>query len=124
MWQAQRSVQDHVAFACTRAVHYRRTPTCERHSLCPCVPAIVFHMPDAQPVLLCLQVVYTIKVLKGMTDAASVGEHVCKEAEQAQVAMVVMARHTKGAIQEFFLGSTTSYCTHHSKVPVLVLPEV
>ena len=59
-----------------------------------------------------------------MTDAASIGELICLEAEQAQAAMVVMVRHTKGAIQEFFLGSATSFCTHHSKVPILVLPEV
>jgi nucleotide-binding universal stress UspA family protein len=66
---------------------------------------------------------YTIKVASGMTDVASIGALICAEADKAQAAMVVMVRHTKGAVQEFFLGSATSYCTHHSKIPMVILPE-
>ena len=50
-----------------------------------------------------------------------VGSIVCKRAEQLGAAMVVMAKHNKGAIKEFFLGSSTKFCTHNCRTPVLVL---
>jgi nucleotide-binding universal stress UspA family protein len=33
-----------------------------------------------------------------------------------------MASHNKGRVAEFFLGSCTSYVTHHAHRPVVVVP--
>ena len=49
------------------------------------------------------------------------GAIICKRAEQLDAGMVVMAKHDKGALKEFFLGSSTKHCTHHCRAPVLVL---
>lgn len=40
-----------------------------------------------------------------LTDNDSIGEAVCKRAEALNAAAVVMAKHQRGAIAEFFLGS-------------------
>jgi nucleotide-binding universal stress UspA family protein len=36
---------------------------------------------------------------------------------------VVLAKHNRGKIKEFFVGSVTSYCVKHCKSPVVVLHE-
>ena len=53
--------------------------------------------------------------------ALQIGSIICQRADQLQAALVVMAKHNKGALQEFFVGSSTTYCTHHCRSPVLVL---
>ena len=80
-------------------------------------------------------------VLRFATDADSVGRVICTNAEELGAAMVVLPTHGKGAalgnallafwrshtlhlagrLRELFMGSTANYCTHHSRVPVLVL---
>ena len=79
-------------------------------------------------------------VLRFATDADSVGRVICTNAEELGAAMIVLPTHGKGALnmlfgrgcrrangcragrlREIFLGSTANYCTHHSRVPVLVL---
>lgn len=40
-----------------------------------------------------------------LTDNDSIGEAICKRAEALNAAAVVMAKHQRGAIAEFFLGS-------------------
>jgi hypothetical protein len=45
---------------------------------------------------------------------------VCEKAKIIDADLVVMASHRKGRLQEFFVGSVTNYCLHHSKVPLLV----
>ena len=34
---------------------------------------------------------------------------------------IVLAKHNKGKVAEFFLGSVTNYCTHHAQAPVIVV---
>ena len=78
-------------------------------------------------------------VLRFATDADSVGRVICTNAEELGAAMIVLPTHGKGALvklfalslqanvgragrlRELFMGSTTNYCTHHSRVPGLVL---
>ena len=79
-------------------------------------------------------------VLRFATDADSVGRVICTNAEELGAAMIVLPTHGKGALvkklfalssranvgqagrlRELFMGSTANYCTHHSRVPVLVL---
>lgn len=67
------------------------------------------------------KVPYQVELVKFSTDNDSIGAIVCKRAEQLQAAAVVMAKHNKGAIKEFLVGSVCNYCTHHAKVPVLVM---
>ncbi|KAK9805202.1 hypothetical protein WJX72_005879 [[Myrmecia] bisecta] len=64
---------------------------------------------------------YKIEIVHFGTDCDSVGAVICQRAEKLNAAGVVMAKHNRGRISEFFLGSVTKYCTHHSKQPVVVL---
>lgn len=68
-----------------------------------------------------LKIPYQVEIVRFGTDTDSIGSITCKRAEQLNATALVMAKHNKGQIKEFFLGSVTSYCTHHSKVPVCVL---
>lgn len=54
-------------------------------------------------------------------DTDSIGNVVCKKAEDLEVISVIMASHSKSKLTEFFLGSVTNYCTHHCKKPILVV---
>lgn len=42
-------------------------------------------------------------------DNDSIGAVICKRAEQLNASAVVLAKHNKGAIKEFFVGSVTNY---------------
>ncbi|KAF8056759.1 BRIX1-1 [Scenedesmus sp. PABB004] len=55
-------------------------------------------------------------------DTESVGHVLCKKAEELDAAAIVMASHNKDRVAEFFLGSVSQYCTHHSKRPVVIAP--
>ena len=55
------------------------------------------------------------------TLATQVGVEICKRAEHLGAYMVVMAKHTRGPLQQLLLGSATLYCLKHCRVPVLVL---
>lgn len=66
-------------------------------------------------------IAYKVEIVHFLTDNDSIGEAICKRAEALQAAAVVMAKHQRGAIAEFFLGSVTKYCTHHCKQPLVVL---
>eukprot|EP00798_Chlamydomonas_sp_ICE-L_P021503 gene21503-28484_t len=68
-----------------------------------------------------LKIPYQIEIVRFGTDADSVGTVICERADQLNAGLVVMAKHNKGAIKEFFIGSSTNYCTHHCKSPILVL---
>lgn len=67
------------------------------------------------------KVPYQLEVARFATDNDSIGSIICKRATQLNAAAIVLAKHTRGAIQEFFIGSVTSYLTHHSTTPIMVL---
>lgn len=56
-------------------------------------------------------------------DTESVGHVLCKKADELEAVAIVMASHNKGRMAEFFLGSVTNYCTHHSHRPVVIVPS-
>ncbi|GBF98512.1 adenine nucleotide alpha hydrolase [Raphidocelis subcapitata] len=64
---------------------------------------------------------YDVHLIRCDTSTDSIGALISSRAESLQVAVVVMAKHNKGAVREFFLGSCTSYVLHHCKQPVVVL---
>ena len=64
---------------------------------------------------------YAVEIVHFLTDADSIGEAICKRADALKASAVCMAKHQRGAISEFFLGSTTKYCTAHCKAPLVVL---
>lgn len=64
---------------------------------------------------------YQVEIVHFLTDASSIGEAVCKRAAALNAAAVCMAKHQRGSISEFFLGSTTKYCTAHITSPLIVL---
>lgn len=61
-----------------------------------------------------------IHIIKFETDSDSIGTALCKKAEELNAAVLVVARHDKSKLQQFFLGSVSSFCLEHSKRPVLV----
>ncbi|KAF8060065.1 Zeaxanthin epoxidase [Scenedesmus sp. PABB004] len=68
-----------------------------------------------------LKVPFQVDIVRGCVDNDSIGALVCRRAEQVGAVAVVMAKHSRGAIKEFFVGSVTNYCAHHCKQPVLIL---
>eukprot|EP00879_Flechtneria_rotunda_P003518 GHRR01003749.1.p1 GENE.GHRR01003749.1~~GHRR01003749.1.p1 ORF type:complete len:162 (+),score=36.49 GHRR01003749.1:210-695(+) len=69
-----------------------------------------------------LKIPYQLDIMRGPdADNSSIGVLVCKRAEQLNAVVVVMAKHSRGPIQEWFIGSATNYACHHCKQPVLVL---
>ncbi|PRW33715.1 adenine nucleotide alpha hydrolase [Chlorella sorokiniana] len=61
-----------------------------------------------------------VHIVKYEIDTDSIGNVVCKKAEELEAAVTVLARHSKSRLQEFFLGSVSNFCVHHCKRPVLV----
>ena len=45
---------------------------------------------------------------------------VCARADTLGAAAIVLSKHNKGKVAEFFLGSVTNYCTHHARHPIVV----
>eukprot|EP00775_Hariotina_reticulata_P004395 gene4395-4648_t len=68
-----------------------------------------------------IKIPYQVEIVRGGVDNDSIGALVCRRAEQIDAAVVLMAKHQRGAVKEFFVGSVTNYACHHCKQPVLVL---
>jgi nucleotide-binding universal stress UspA family protein len=64
-----------------------------------------------------------VHIIKSEVDTESVGHVLCKKADELEAVAIVMASHNKGRMAEFFLGSVTNYCTHHSHRPVVIVPS-
>lgn len=60
-------------------------------------------------------------LLQSDTDTDSIGNVVCQQADALAVVAVVIAGHRKSQTGAFFMGSVTSFCTHHCKKPVLIV---
>ncbi len=67
------------------------------------------------------QAEYKVTVLKGTNDADSIGQFVCRQAEQLGAAVVVMAAHNKGRQVKFIVGSVTRFCIKFCNKTVLVM---
>jgi nucleotide-binding universal stress UspA family protein len=50
-----------------------------------------------------------------------VGHVLCHKSEELAAVALVMASHNRGRMRELLIGSVTNYCTHNSKVPVVVI---
>jgi nucleotide-binding universal stress UspA family protein len=61
-----------------------------------------------------------IHIIKFETDSDSIGTVLCKKADELNAAVLVVARHDKSKLQEFFIGSVSKFCIEHCKTPVLV----
>ncbi|BDA44876.1 hypothetical protein COCOBI_06-3540 [Coccomyxa sp. Obi] len=73
------------------------------------------------PSLASLKVQPIVHIVKSDVDTESIGNVVCKKAEDLDVAAIIVSLHSKSRLQEFFLGSVTNYCAHHSRKPLLVV---
>jgi nucleotide-binding universal stress UspA family protein len=56
-----------------------------------------------------------------VADELSVGETLVRIARQVDAAVVVVGRHERGRLHDFFVGSTTKELVKHSPCPVLVV---
>lgn len=68
-----------------------------------------------------VQIPYEVELVRCYVDNDTLGACICSRAKQLGACTVVMAKHPKGAVVEFFVGSVTSYCVHHATCPVVVL---
>ncbi|GAB4818574.1 hypothetical protein N2152v2_005620 [Parachlorella kessleri] len=50
---------------------------------------------------------YKVEIVHFLCDSDSIGEAICKRADALDATAVVMSKHQRGAISEFFLGSST-----------------
>lgn len=66
---------------------------------------------------------YKAEILHFGTDAESVGSVVAARAKALDASGVVIAKHNKGKIAQFLLGSTAKFLTTHCEVPVVVLHD-
>lgn len=64
---------------------------------------------------------YKVEIVHYLTDNDSIGDAICKRSDALKAAAVVMAKHQRSGITEFFLGSVTKFVTHHCKQAVIVL---
>lgn len=64
---------------------------------------------------------YQVEIIHFLTDTQSIGEAICKRADGLKATIVCMAKHNRGKISEFFLGSTSKYCTVHCPCPLIVV---
>ncbi|KDD72741.1 hypothetical protein H632_c2951p0, partial [Helicosporidium sp. ATCC 50920] len=64
---------------------------------------------------------YKVEIVHFLTDNDSIGEAIVKRAEVLKAAVVIMAKHQRNALTEFFLGSVTKYVTHHLGQPLIIL---
>lgn len=64
---------------------------------------------------------FDVHLIRCDTSTDTVGQVISARAESLEAAAVVMAKHSKGAVKEFFLGSCSSYVIHHCRRPVVVL---
>ena len=49
------------------------------------------------------------------------GNQICDLASQWQVNLIVIGRHNRSGLEEFFLGSTSNHVLHHASCSVLVI---
>jgi len=64
---------------------------------------------------------YKVEIAHFLTDSSSVGDAIVKRAEALDAFCVCMAKHNRGTIAEFFIGSTTKYVSNHGMRPLVVL---
>lgn len=53
---------------------------------------------------LCAQIPHKIEVARSCVDYDSIGELLCKRADKLNAAVLLMAKHKRGALKEFFIG--------------------
>lgn len=51
-----------------------------------------------------------------MAGEGGVGDAICRKAKALGASTLVLASHKLGRLSEFFLGSVSNYCVHHSEV--------
>jgi nucleotide-binding universal stress UspA family protein len=64
---------------------------------------------------------YQVEIVHFLTDTQSVGEAICSRAEGLHAFAIAMAKHNRGKIASFFLGSTTRYVSEHAPCPLIVV---
>ncbi|KAI8476104.1 MAG: hypothetical protein J3K34DRAFT_402100 [Monoraphidium minutum] len=83
--------------------------------------ALAFIRERFEAVLSDKKIPYDVHLIRCDTSTDSIGQLICLRAENLNAAAVIMAKHNKGALKEFFLGSCSAYVIHHCKQPVVVL---
>jgi nucleotide-binding universal stress UspA family protein len=69
------------------------------------------------------KVPFQLHVILGPTDSESVGRVVAKKVEDIKADTVVIAKHSKGKIKEYWLGSVTKELIKRVNIPVAVVPH-
>ncbi|KAG7675239.1 hypothetical protein NADE_007275 [Nannochloris sp. 'desiccata'] len=72
--------------------------------------------------LVAAKVPFQLHVILGPTDSENVAKVITKKVEDLSAETVVMGKHSKGRIKEFWLGSVTKELIKRVKIPVAVVP--
>jgi nucleotide-binding universal stress UspA family protein len=73
--------------------------------------------------LLAAKVPFQLHVILGPTDSESIAKVIAKKVDDLSAEAVVMAKHTKGKLKEYWLGSVTKELIKRVKIPVAVVPH-
>jgi nucleotide-binding universal stress UspA family protein len=53
-------------------------------------------------------------------DNEAIGQVICRKAKELEASAVVVAKHTKGPLTDFFMGSVCKYCCTHCPQTLIV----
>lgn len=62
-----------------------------------------------------------VHLIKAEVDANSIGKVICSKATDLHAAAVVLAKHNRGRVHDFFMGSVCKYCVQHCPCPTIVV---
>ena len=72
--------------------------------------------------LITAKVPFQLHIILGPTDSEAVAKVISKKVEDLKAETVVMAKHSKGKLKEYWLGSVTKELIKRVKIPVAVVP--
>ena len=56
--------------------------------------------------------------------SSAIGAAICQFVENHQPAALAMMKENMSGFTRFFVGSVTTYCAVHSRVPIIIVPEL
>eukprot|EP00798_Chlamydomonas_sp_ICE-L_P021502 gene21502-28483_t len=73
------------------------------------------------PFLKELKIPFLLEIARTNPDVVTVGSMIARRADTLGASAIVMARHNRILLKEFFVGSVTKACMHHAKVPLYIV---
>lgn len=77
--------------------------------LCNAWPTLMYRAPSDRRMF-----------MQGELDTEGCGKAICSKADELSPTAVVMAKHTKGVLHQWVIGSVCKYCTTNCKWTVVI----